>query len=248
MTFIDQPTEVEAMAAILVLTVGTCSAGFGLLMVAASPRARANPGDALVAFGLVAFLAGMHLVQADAWGIGTAVAISTLRLLFATVHHVDERHNPTRSRESIMREKSRNAHRRVRDRRIVEETIRRYEADLRRRTSSTDSADEPIELRPHRRPETERKAPALLEAPASLDRFEAEIMDAIDAEFEEVEIEDEDEAPGAPDDGEILVRFATPIDADDLFRRPDRARSAMEAIIRQLGEGARIVGIRARKD
>ncbi len=49
------------------------------------------------------------------------------------------------------------------------------------------------------------------------------------------------------DNGEITIRFETPIDEADLFRRPDRPRTAMDAVVRQLGEGSSIVAIRARR-
>ena len=55
------------------------------------------------------------------------------------------------------------------------------------------------------------------------------------------------EAPAAEPADEITVRFETPIDEDDLFRRPDRPRAAMDAVVRQLGKGASIVAIRARR-
>lgn len=48
-------------------------------------------------------------------------------------------------------------------------------------------------------------------------------------------------------DDEITIRFETPIDETDLFRRPDRPRTAMDAVVRQLGEGSSIVAIKARR-
>jgi uncharacterized membrane protein len=53
-------------------------------------------------------------------------------------------------------------------------------------------------------------------------------------------------APDA-DAGDVTVRLETPIDEADLFARPDRPRAAMDAIVRQLGKGSRIVAVQARK-
>lgn len=246
-----QQSEFEAVASAIMMTVGAMAMFLGLLMVKASPRGRANPGDTFIGFGLVSFLWSMHFLDLDEIALCAASGIITVRMLFAVVHAIDEGQNPTRSRESIRRERERAARLKIRDRRIVEETIKRYEAELREREMegrARRQAGDPIDIAPQR----SHRDPHPLLIGGTLgweERLEDDVMEVIDAEFVEVEVEIEDEGQQpAPDEGEVLVRLATPIDEADLQARPDRARATMEAIITQLGEGSRIVGIRARKD
>lgn len=249
MPFQDQPSETEALIALLPLLFGGLAIMLGFVLVHSRGRERANPGDALLSFGLVSCIAAAFLLKRTDWSVWLACGVATVRLLFAMGNAIEERHHPTRSRGSILRERARNSRQRIRDRRIVEETIRRYDAELAVQDAARGrhGGSAPIDITPPRRREADVGAPALLMAPGSWDMFEHDVLDIVDAEFEDVEIQDTAQRP-SPDEGEILVRFATPIDEDDLFSRPDRARTAMDAILTQLGEGARIVGIRARVD
>lgn len=49
-------------------------------------------------------------------------------------------------------------------------------------------------------------------------------------------------------EGEITVRFKTPITKASIDDRPDRPRDVMEAVLKQLGDEASVVSITARKD
>ena len=218
------PSEAEALAAIGLATMGALSLLGGFWLVTAAPRMRANPGDALIGLGLVLCLASAHITRQDGIALWTAGAAAFLRTVFAFGHYADERHHPTgRDGETPEQRRSRRARR---DRRIAEETVRRYEEALRTRERERADAPEPIDITPAREADADGPPRAIVE----------------DAVYRDVE-----DAPSRVDEGEILIRFETPIDAADVAARPDRARVAMEAVLRQLGDGSRIVGIRARR-
>lgn len=54
--------------------------------------------------------------------------------------------------------------------------------------------------------------------------------------------------PEPANEGEITIRFKTPITKASIDSRPDRPRDVMEAVLKQLGDGSSVVSITARKD
>lgn len=60
---------------------------------------------------------------------------------------------------------------------------------------------------------------------------------------------DKEDKPAQPvNEGEITVRFKTPITRATIDSRPERPRDVMEAVLKQLGDEASVVSITARKD
>lgn len=211
--------------ALLVLT--------GLWIVTAAPRMRAGPGDAAISAGLVLCTAGA-MAAGHPWPAAwMALGLACVRGVFAFGHFLDEWHNPTDRLRSGETMEQRLARREVRERRLVEEAIRRYRQAT---EGGHPTPGEPIDLTPWRVPDP--SPPALPTATG----------EPLDAHFTDVDDTDATASDvGSTPDDEVLVRFATPIDAADIEKRPDRAREAMRAIIAQLGDGSRIVGIRAKR-
>jgi len=177
---LSQPAIILAGAFLLV---GVVTALYGLALSILRRRARANPGDALLAFGAIATMVGLRVLLLDDMGYVVVGTVVTIRMVTALLQALDERRRPS--------EKA--------------------------KTPRSD-ADEPVKAADT----IPAAAPALAPTPTPLAKTEE------------------------PSD-ETVVRFATPIDAEDLFKRPDRPRMAMEAVLKQLGAGAQVVGIRARR-
>lgn len=230
------PSEADVNLAFALGVTGSLLVMGGLCAVIAASRRRANPGDAGVALGSVMCLCAAHMMGQDRIALWAMGMITTARALFAVGVFVEEFHNPTYRRTSGETMEQRLARRRQRDCDVAREAVARYEASLR----SGRAPGAPTDLKPHARPVARRDAlPPPRGAP-------------VDAEFTEVDehradVQPARQVPAMQPDGEVLVRFETPIDADDVASRPDRARAAMDAILRQLGEGSAIVGIRARR-